>query len=211
MKDRVTSGTHVIANMLFQANEMKRKNDYQGSLTLYLQVVEQTGETVEALAAVANCYFSLALHNPYEQGENYDKAIAWMERAIALSPDNARLHAALAQFYELGTLDYEQAAKEYRKAIALNPNDVWALVGATSLYGVPEEVVTLDEAINWLERATQLEPDDPNYHHRLGDLYDKAGRTADAEREWLRALLCPRPLDPGPARTVKIALGTDSE
>jgi len=72
---------------------------------------------------------------------------------------------------------------------------------------VPEQVVTLEEAINWLERAVQLEPDNPNYHARLGEFYREAGRPLDAMREWIRALLCPRPLDPGYVQMVEEAIG----
>jgi len=131
--------------------------------------------------------------------------------AVWVAPVDARLHAHLADFYHLGLLEVERAAEEYRTAINLNPHDIWDLLGAASLAGVPEEVVSLDEAITWCERAVQLEPDDPDYHLRLGDLYHQAGRVADAKRACLRALLCPRPLDPQFVRGLKEAAGIGGE
>ncbi len=197
--------------LLLQANQRKSDGDDRTALTLYLAALERFGESAELLAAIADCYFALALGNPKETGENHQQAIAWMRRAIALAPENARLHAHLAQFYELGTLEVDRAAEEYRTAINLNPHDVWALFNAASLAGMPEEVVSLDEAITWLERAVQLEPDEPDYHLRLGVLYHEAGRVADAKRACLRALLCPRPLDPQFVRRLKEVAGIDRE
>jgi len=193
--------------LLIRANKLKADGDDRAALALYFEVLERFGESAELLAAIADCYFSLALGNPDETGENHEQAVSWMKRAIALAPNSPRLHAHLAQFYALGTLEYEQAAEEYRRAIELNPHDVWTLFNATSLHGVPEQVVTLEEAINWLERAVQLEPDNPNYHARLGEFYREAGRPLDAMREWIRALLCPRPLDPGYVQMVEEAIG----
>ncbi len=196
--------------LLIQANQHKFDRDHRTALTLYLAALERFGESAELLAAIADCYFVLD-RNPDEPEEPYERAIAWMRRAIALAPENARLHAHLAQFYELGTLEVDRAAEEYRTAINLNPHDVWALVGATSLSGLPEEVVSLDEAITWCERAVQLEPDEPDYHLRLGVLYHEAGRVADAKRACLRALLCPRPLDPQFVRRLEEVAGIDGE
>jgi tetratricopeptide (TPR) repeat protein len=211
MTTPLDSRARAIARVYLQANKLSLKKEDQQALALYLEVAGQIADNAELAATVANCYFGIALTNPRETGENHKEAISWMKRALALDPDNARLHGRLAQFYELGLLEEELAAQEYRKAIELNPYDVWTLFNATSLYGVPEEVVTLDEAINWLERVIWLEPDDPNFHLRLGDLYHKAGRISDAEREWLRALLCPRPLNPGPAQAVKTRLGIEED
>lgn len=196
--------------LLTQANEARLQGECESSLALYLQAREQFGENADLLAVIASCYFSLA-GKPTETGRNLNETVSWMERAVALRPDDARLHTMLAEYYSLALLDYERAASEYRNAIELNPTDVSALVGGAALYGVPEEVVRLDEAIIWLERVIQLEPNDPNYHFRLGDFYRLARRQDDAKREWSRALLCPRPLDPGPNNTIKASLGVQNK
>lgn len=203
--------SRALFSLLLKANQLKLEGKEQAALKVYFEILERYGESAELLAAIADCYFSLALGNPNETGENHERAIVWMKRAVALAPKNARLHAHLAQFYALGTLEYERAAEEYRRALELNPYDARTLFNAASLYDVPEEVVTLEEAIDWLERAVQLEPDEPVYHARLGELYYKAGRVSDAEREWLSALLCPRPLDQGYIQTIKEGMGIGKE
>lgn len=189
--------------LLKKANKLRLKKEYKAAIETYADIIKQFGESVELAVLVASCYFVLGFYSPQESDQNFEHAIRWMEKAVRLSPSNARLHADLAQYYWLGMLDYERALEEYRRALELNPNEVRALVGAAALYGVPEEVVTLDEAINWLERATQLEPDEPRYHFRLGEFYQKAARPLDAEREWIKSLLCPEPLPSGSDQVIQ--------
>jgi tetratricopeptide (TPR) repeat protein len=196
-----------LAQYLIRANELRSQKQHAAALALYRQALEHFGEQAEVLAAGAHCYFALALEDPYAAGEKLQSAVSWMEKAVAHAPQEGRLHALLAAYYVASFSYYQRAAQEYRIAIDLNPDDVWALSGAAGLYGVPEPVVTLAEAIGWLEHAARLEPDEPVYQFRLGELYQEANRAADAERVWLKALTCPQPLDPGQAQIIEGALG----
>ena len=45
-----------------------------------------------------------------------------------------------------------------------------------------------DRAIRHLERAVELEPDDPTLHDHLGDAYWMKGRFVEAGFEWSHAL-----------------------
>jgi tetratricopeptide (TPR) repeat protein len=205
MTDFPRSQSSQIIEFLIQANWHLKKREYRLALKIYHDVITQFGETADLDQALANCYFQLA---SYERDEaNYQSAINWVEKATALDPNNSQLHANLGQYHSLGTLEYQEAAQEYRVAIELNPNNLVALVGGSALYGVPEKVVTLDEAIAWLSKVVQIEPNDPNYHFRLGTLYYEAGLFPQAEIEWLKALLCPRPLDLSPAQAISKLIG----
>lgn len=202
---QLLSDHKTIVGLLAQANELKRSKDYRAALACYLEVLEDGHKSVALLSSIAFCYFAIALS---QQGTDQDcfESVSWMEKAIALEPHNSFLYACLGEYCSLATLDYERAAQAYRKAISLDPCNLKALVGAAALYGVPEKVVTLEEAINWLERAVQLDSDDPNHHFRLGELYYEAGHLSDAEGEWVRALLCSQPLASDLAQTVESAL-----
>jgi len=186
----------VLAMLLLRANERRVHRDYFGALECYLEAVERYGESAKLSAAIGHCYVQIAVGDPHETGEHYEQAAAWMRKAVELEPTDARLHVHLAELYQWGLVDYERATKEYRTAIELAPWYVKAYRSAATLYGVPEEVISLAETIGWLEEAVRLDPDDPMYHAWLGELYREAGRMSDAEREWRRALLCSRPLDP---------------
>jgi tetratricopeptide (TPR) repeat protein len=186
---------------------MRRQGEFSHAVELYARVFDSYWQSADVLAAVASCHYNLALCDPTSTGAHWREAVAWMAKAVALAPQDARLRAGLAECLHLGALDYEQAAREYRKAIELNPSYAPALVGASALYGTPEQVVTLDEAIAWLERATELQPNEQNWHARLGSLYREANRLEEAEREFMKALLCPRPLDVGYINEIETALG----
>ena len=209
MTEKPVCGSESLFRLLCQANELRYKKEYRAAVALYLEAIEKIGRHADLSCVIAACYFAVAASNPNETGESFDKAILWMERAIVLEPDNPYLHVSLAQYYCLGTLEYEKAAQEYCQALSMNPNELEALVGAAALYGVPEKAVTLDEAIGWLERATQLAPGNPNYYLRLGDLYWEAERVSQAESTWLKALLCSEPLESGTTRIAEAMSQSD--
>lgn len=197
-----TSDLLQLFKLLKEANKLKLQKEYETAIKLYMQVVGVPSSRADIFASIAFCYFALAFGNPHETGKNFVRAINWMEKAVMLAPNDSCLHTDLAHYCWLGILDYPRAAEEYRNAIELNPNNIRALVEGATLYGVPENVVSLEEAVEWLERAVQLEPNDPRPHFGLGKLYYELGRIQDAQQEWFKALLCPQPLDKGSAEMI---------
>lgn len=197
-------------SLLSRANELRLRGDYRAAIGQYIEYMERFEATADLYAVVAECHFALAMGNPSETGQGFEEAIDWMRKGVAKEPNDARLRARLAELYALGTVDYTRAAEEYCAAIELNPNHTGARVGLAALYGVPEQVVALEEAIDCLEHAVRMMPNEVSYHHRLGSLHFAAGRLCDAEREWFKALTCPQPLDPVQMRTILSAL-TDRE
>ena len=205
MKEQPAWDSTTAIALLSRANELRQQKDYMSALAIYLEIQQKFGETATLLAMIAHCHFWATM--THQQGENgYKEAILWLKKAIALEPDNARFYTELGQYYWMGNLDYEQAVWAYRRALELNLNHLQALNSAVILYDTPERVIALDEAINWLERASRLEPYDPTIHYWLGNFYYKASRQHDARREWLMALLCPEPLASGPVEIVEKAL-----
>lgn len=194
----------IVIELLLEANQHRQKRAYKSALEIYYKLIGQLGETDILYQTIAHCYFEIGL---YEDDESsFKDAILWMKKAIDLTPTSSHLHVDLGQFYSLGTLEYKQAADEYRLAIEIDPNNEKALVGGAALYGVPEEVVTLNEAIKWLEKVVSISQNDPNYHFRLGLFYHEAGELTKAEIELLKALLCARPLDSSPAQMIRNAI-----
>ena len=52
-----------------------------------------------------------------EVGEGFDKAQADARQALALAPDLAQAHLALARVFQNGTLDFTQASEAYERAL----------------------------------------------------------------------------------------------
>jgi tetratricopeptide (TPR) repeat protein len=76
--------------------------------------------------------------------------------------------------------DFKTAEEDYRKALALQPQDSEAKTG---LAIVLISLNQTQEAISLLESAVKDDPTNITAHYRLSMLYRRAGRTADAERE----------------------------
>ncbi|MEM7538995.1 MAG: hypothetical protein AAF639_42955 [Chloroflexota bacterium] len=191
-----------IHDRLNEANLLRLQKRFDEALTVYQDCIQKYGKNVEILAMIAFVKFCRAFEDPNETGETYHIVIAELKDALALEPNNFKLHAYLAEVYSLGTLNYELAAEEYRYAIELNPANAFILFGAASLYGLPDEVISLDEAIQWMEEAIMLSPDNPDYYVRLGYLYKDASRMTDAQQIWIQSLLCSTPLEAEYAESV---------
>ncbi|PZR99070.1 MAG: hypothetical protein DLM69_07775 [Candidatus Chloroheliales bacterium] len=179
---------------LFRANELRTQRRFEEAIKIYTQLAQEGSENAELLAVIGECYYEFA-----SVARNADecnlKAIQWLERAVAMAPNDASLHARLALLYWLAVLDYEHSASEFRIAIELNPNNPDTLLGAAGSYGEPSSAVSLEEALRWLEMAIRIDPNNPQYYLRLGDLYDSAGQTENAEQAWTKALLCTKAVD----------------
>lgn len=193
-------------NGLLQGNIFRIDGKYREAIAVYQRLIQQFGATIGLYQTIASCYFSLG----YEDGSNeyFENAISVILEATILEPNSSTLLSILGQFYNLGTLEYEKAAGAYRKAILINPSNINALVNAAGLYGVPENVVTIKEAIEWLKRATSLDPTNPDYHLRLAHLYYEDGQIKDARQECEKALLCPKPMNPRSIKMIELIIGS---
>lgn len=201
--------TTKVISLMLQANQFRQTGEYRKALTIYQELLRNYGETGDVDQLMAYCYFQLGL---YERDEdNYKDAIVWTEKAISFSPMKSQLYDFLGEIHSIGTLNYGVAIKAYRTAIELNPYNAHALVGGAGLYGVPEEVLTLEEAIGWLEKAVQIEPDNGNNHFNLGVCYHEANQYSKAKQEWFRALSCPRPLDAAIWKSIRKHLDDEIE
>ena len=97
--------------------------------------------------------------------ESFDKAQGDAREAIALAPDLAEGHLALAFYFEIGALDFTRANEEYERALALVPGNAQVL----QLYGHFAVAMNHTEAgIAALRRAIVLDPLNRDSHRTLG-------------------------------------------
>jgi len=94
---------------------------------------------------------------------SYDKAQADARKAIALAPDLADGHLALALLYEK-TLEFTRASEEFERALALGSGTARVLKNA-GLFAVA--MGRTDTGLNALRRALQLDPLNPSSHSFL--------------------------------------------
>lgn len=139
-------------------------------------------------------------HN-YAWDGQWKQAIAAYQRALQEFPDNADVHIYLAQAY-LSSGEPASALAAYQRACELRPDDplphlragaILADMGdaAQAVHHLLEAADAFSSTKNWpraletLEQAVKIAPEDIPAHERLASAYLQAGRTQDAVRAYL--------------------------
>jgi tetratricopeptide (TPR) repeat protein len=101
-----------------------------------------------------------------------------------LEPNSARSHILLGDIYRQRER-YDDAIKEYAKALALSPEDTAALLGlASAYYGVENTAKAIDTA----RQALLGSPDDPEINLLMGEALLTEHQFTDSEPYLLKAL-----------------------
>lgn len=120
-----------------------------------------------------------ALGYAYESIGQYQDAILHYQNALKINPNLITLYIRLGLNYRvLG--NHEQAIFYFGKANAIDPLNVWPYLYLSRTHYQNDELGT---AIQYLERALQLEPDNPDIHGRLGLIYFRRRNYEGAEPE----------------------------
>jgi TolB-like protein/DNA-binding winged helix-turn-helix (wHTH) protein len=108
---------------------------------------------------------------------SYDKALSDARKAIALTPDLAEGHLALARYFAFGLLDLTRANEEYERALALAPGNARAL----GIYGrFAVQMGHTEVGIAAAQRAVVLDPLSRGRHYTLGGALYFARRNGEA-------------------------------
>jgi TolB-like protein/tetratricopeptide (TPR) repeat protein len=132
--------------------------------------------------AVANrsivlSYGAAEAATPAGAREGFVKAQTDAQEAVALAPDLAQAHLALATVLELGTLDFTRASEEYERALALAPGNaqVLRISGLFATY-----MGHIDAGLAAARRALVLDPLARDSHSVLGRALYAARRYEEA-------------------------------
>ena len=106
-----------------------------------------------------------------EQSESIQKAQIDARRALALAPDLAEAHVALATIYAVGN-EYRAALGEYQRAAALAPGNARVMWE----YGRFISYIGDAAAIEATRRAVALDPLNPRAHYRFAESLYNARR-----------------------------------
>ena len=123
----------------------------------------------------------------YGQTQLFDEAIEEFKKAIALDGQLPGAHYSLGATYMMqsGEPGYATAEAEFRKEIALYPNDslVYSPLGTIAM-----SQHNYAEAEGYLKRAVQLAPMNTGAYLVLGQLYSTMGRIPEAEAAFRKAI-----------------------
>jgi TolB-like protein/Flp pilus assembly protein TadD/predicted Ser/Thr protein kinase len=171
--------------------EQRTRESLYKALEQFNQAIAKDPNYAEAHAGIADAYILLFDRGIISHDEASPKIRSAAQRAIELDPTLAEPHAALAVLKEEADWDWAGAEAEYRKAIALNPND------ATSHHWYAlllENLGRFKEALAEIEKALALDPSSPQINsnhagiltdmHRYDDALAELNRLAAANPEF---------------------------
>jgi TolB-like protein/Tfp pilus assembly protein PilF len=156
------------------------------------EAVRLLNEAIERDPEFALAYYQLAHTHDllYFTGTDHTPArLAMADAAIQsltrLLPNSGEAHLALAKHLYWGYLDYDRARNELSLAQKSLPNEPWAFVPAGY---IDRRQGRWDESTKNLERAIELDPQNPAVLEQLAGSYRYLRRYADAKRVYNRAI-----------------------
>lgn len=120
-----------------------------------------------------------------EWREELDTAIGYYEQEITLDDNAAEAHQQLAALYLRHKWDFDKAEREFKKALAQDPNHVPTLTQYGNLLYNQEKY---NAAAEQFEIAIHIKPEDPTANYYLALMYQHADKTKLAIAQWKKFL-----------------------
>ena len=146
------------------------------ALDLFTQAIVHDPNGARAYAGLADTYNLLREYTAAKDDDAFSRAIAAARKAVALDDSLPEAHRALAYAEMYGTWDFGNADKEFRRAIALNPNDSQARLWYANALS---ELGRFPEALDQMNKAQQLDPSSRSILADKGLMLYNAGRTQE--------------------------------
>lgn len=146
--------TKVIA-LLKEATQFCQNGEITQAIPCYEKVLDIDSLNKEALQGLGMCYAQL---------KNMEKTIHYFDRAITQTPNDCRLHNAIANAYK-ATQAFDKAMQHYEIALRINPEYASAHNNIATLFALQNNY---PEALNHYRIAVNTEPDFTAAHYNLG-------------------------------------------
>lgn len=226
-----------VANDLIQGDAEVSKGNLRAALLHFADAEKLDPKSVEVLLRISqqNSDLVATAKTPAEGQKLAQTALTYAQRALALAPQNAKAHLAMAVSYGRLTdfennktklADSRHVKAEAEKAAALDPHEDFAFhvlgmwnyrlanlnavlkLMAKLIYdGVPD--ASNEEAVRNFQKAIELAPQRIIHHQELARVYLAMGKRDLARREWqtVIALTAQNGEDEKAQREAKAALG----
>lgn len=128
-----------------------------------------------------------SLSRAFEKLNQPSLAIKALEKALYLNPDDLPALFQLGDLY-YGEQDLLKSADVYKRIVNITPGDSNTEDALLKLAAVYMDMERSNDAIDVLERARAISPQNPRVYFLLGSVYDRAGRRELAVDAWKKAL-----------------------
>jgi TolB-like protein/DNA-binding winged helix-turn-helix (wHTH) protein/Tfp pilus assembly protein PilF len=158
--------------------ELRDRQGTLRSIEQFQRAIEIDPDYASAYAALARAYALSPVYSIMPESEAMPKARDAATRAIALDDSVAVGHTMMGFIKAHYEYDWQGAAREFQKAIRLNPSDPFAHLFYSNSYLSP--LGRHEEAIEEIKTAIALDPFSPRIQSFLGRTYIWARRYDDA-------------------------------
>jgi len=148
--------------------EKRTRESLEKAKEYFKQAIDKDPAYALAYVGLADTQFVISDYAPVDINETTPKIRAYAEKALALVPDLAEAHTALAGAY-WNDWKWDESEREFQKALKLNPN----LADAHHWYGLLLAWLGEhpDEAIAQMKRAIELDPLNLRFNSNVAQAY----------------------------------------
>ena len=157
---------------------LENKAGFEQSIQYFEDALNRDSTFAPAYLGLAEAYINLGtVFAGVPPQETRPKAVSFARKALALDPDLIEAHVVLASVLQ-EEWHWAEAEAEYRRALALKPNDAGAQAEFANWMSCQGRT---EEAVAWIQRARELDPigvsgDDVSWILFLAHRYDDALR-----------------------------------
>src|SRR5207244_8186608 len=154
--------------------EKRSGDNIPKAIAFYEQAIARDPNYALAYAGLSDAFILAPFYAGADRRESYSKAKEAALKALRLDPNLAEAHLALGKVLFFGEIDLAGAAREYKRAIELKPNDATAhhWFGNDNLAALGR----FDEAIAEGKRSVELDPLSVVINADLGETFYYAKR-----------------------------------
>jgi serine/threonine-protein kinase len=161
------------------------EEQFRLAVQMFERAIELDPNFALAFAGLSYALSNLSFFGHDLTEENISKAKAAADRVLELQPELPEGHMALGSYYYLCHHDYDRALEELAIAEKGLPNDS----GIQSYIGyVRRRQGNFEEAVSYLKKAIELDPQSAFAAGELGDTYQALRRYQEAERYYDRSI-----------------------
>jgi tetratricopeptide (TPR) repeat protein len=153
--------------------------DVEKAIEHFEEAIEKDPEFVMPYVNLSNAYVTMQYVTPVPSKEVMPKATELALKALEIDDTNGDAHGMLGWIYSVYDWDWDRGEREYKRAIELNPQDLYAHEGYALVLAYAGR---FEEALKMANRTLELHPQTGMANMRLGGVLFMSGKYDEATK-----------------------------